>query len=69
VGFVRHEDSLDLIRTNVKCVSGMRRLKIVVMHGSGVASCVVIRHANCVPESRNNHAERRGNLNILHLIM
>lgn len=30
------------------------------MHGSGVASCVVIRHADCVPESRNNRAEKRG---------
>jgi len=60
VGFVRHVDSLDLISTNVNCVSGVCRLKIVVMHGSGVASCVVIRHADCVPDSRNNHAEKRG---------
>jgi len=60
VGLVRHVDSLDLISTNVKCVSGICRFKIVVMHGSGVASGVVIRRADCVPESRNTHNETRG---------
>jgi hypothetical protein len=31
--------------------------KIVVMHGNAVVSCVVIRHAYCVPDSGHSRSE------------